>query len=391
MRQRVPMGSRILACAACLWLAGCSWDSNAPEEEVTDAAQVDPADEPAPPVRRPAVRHTASPGPAAAPTAEPSAGPERPAALGMTKSVVQHLRQQTSEGWSTSRSALDVSLTIAADETGPAPSPNPSDRQQGVLRYLVRFQRIRLQQEVPGELPLSYDSDLSGGVVPPAARPYQGLKENGFRFSLNRDRQLVEVTGYDQFLDRCLLPVAPDERAAVRAALPVHSPTDGLAFFVDESIGLIPPEVTRAGDTWMRTTQVAHPVPIVSTIRYTLQQMTADWADVELTGTFGPPSPSAAPSGAVQVFVRGGRLAGESRVDRRSGLPVRSRVDQSLEMMVRLEDGTEFEQVKSTVATLTTDPNVRTIAAGPAADAAPPARPASQMTPLPRAALPLRR
>lgn len=391
MRQRVPIWSRMLACAACLWLSGCSWDSNAPEEEVTEAAPVDPAEEPAPPVRRPAVRPAGVPGVAAAPAGESSAAAERPSALGMTKSVVQHLRQQTAEGWSASRSALDLSMTIAADETAGAPSINPSDRQQGVLRYLVRFHRIKLQQDLPGELPLSYDSDSFGAVVPPAARPYQGLKENGFRFSLNRDRQLVEVVGFDQFLDRCLLPVTPDERAAVRASLPVHSPTDGLAFFVDESIGLIPTEVTRAGDTWMRTTQVTHPVPIVSTIRYTLRQMTADWADVELVGTFGPPPATGAPAGAVQVFVRGGRLSGECRVDRRSGLPVRSRVDQSLEMTVRLDDGTEFEQIKSTVATLTTDPNVRTIAANPVADPTPAPRPASQMTPLPRAALPLRR
>jgi hypothetical protein len=138
--------------------------------------------------------------------------------------------------------------------------------------------------------------------------------------------------------------------------LPVATPAEGLAYFVHEGIGLIPAEVTRAGDTWTRSWQVAEPVALVTSIRYALRQLTAESADIDLTGTFGPASGGAFAEGTsqsgVQVLVRGGKIRGDCRVDRGTGLPVRSHVEQSLEMTVRLADGSEFEQIKSHVTTL---------------------------------------
>jgi hypothetical protein len=43
-------------------------------------------------------------------------------------------------------------------------------------------------------------------------------------------------------------------------------------------------------------------------------------------------------------------------LDRRTGLPMQSRVEQSLEMHVRLADGGEFDQYRSTLTTIKTVP-----------------------------------
>lgn len=275
----------------------------------------------------------------------------------LVKTVTQHLRQQTPDGWRNSRSALELTMSITPGEMpGASPATPLPEAQSGGMSYRVEFQRIRLSQELPGQGALTYDSDASPLAIPVAIRPYHGLKNNGFQFRLNRDRQLVDVVGFETFLERCLQPVAPDQRAIVQSSLPVTSPADAVAFFVDESLGLIPAEVSQAGDNWLRSREMTQPVPCVATTRYTLRQVTSEVADVDIAGTIVPPlddDPAGRTSAdGVQVLIRGGQLLGHCRVDRRTGLPVSSHVEQSLEMTVRLADGTEFPQLKSTVTTL---------------------------------------
>jgi hypothetical protein len=54
------------------------------------------------------------------------------------------------------------------------------------------------------------------------------------------------------------------------------------------------------------------------------------------------------------VAVLGGQSTGRCRIDRRTGLPLDSHIEQSVQMRVRLADATEFEQHKLTTATLAT-------------------------------------
>jgi hypothetical protein len=119
---------------------------------------------------------------------------------------------------------------------------------------------------------------------------------------------------------------------------------------------LIPAEVSQAGDNWLRSREIMQPIPCVATTRYTLRQVTSEIVDVDIAGTIVPPpddgTAGRASADGMQVLIRGGQLLGHCRVDRRTGLPVNSHIEQSLEMTVRLADGTEFPQLKSTVTTL---------------------------------------
>ena len=60
--------------------------------------------------------------------------------------------------------------------------------------------------------------------------------------------------------------------------------------------------------------------------------------------------------GEFDITVRRGQSAGSCVINRRTGLPMQSRVEQSLEMHVRLADGGEFDQYKSTLTTINTVP-----------------------------------
>src|SRR5262249_54274928 len=155
--------------------------------------------------------------------------------------------------------------------------------------------------------------------------------------------QLAEVIGFDPFLERCLHGVPVDRRAPVRASLAISSPHDGLAWLIDDSVGLLPPEATAAGYQWNSGKHFAAPSPMSVNTRYTIRQLTPDAAEIDMDGQVSP-ARTVVPPREAQIVVRGGRLQGQCRVDRHTGLPLRSRIEQSLQMTVRFADSAEIEQ-----------------------------------------------
>lgn len=351
MQHGAPIRRQILCCAVCLCLAGCGRWGDSAEDSVEETDAFTEATE------IPAATGTPAPNSRTETTAASVRPAERPSPLTLVKTVVQQLGQNTPQGRVSSRSILEMTMTIAPEESGSQlASGRPADTASGPLPYRVRYQRVRLLRELPDQPQLLYDSDAPPGITPPAARPYQGLKDNGFRFRLNREHQLTEVADLEPFLDRCLQSIPAEQRQQFRAGLPLNSPAEVIAWFVDDAIGLIPPSVTQAGDSWLRSREILQPVPIVITTRCTIRQLTAEAAEVEMAGTLGPatdrPGGDVSSIGGGRMIVRGGKLLGRCRLDRRTGLPVDSHTEQSLEMVVQLADGTELEQFKTTVTKL---------------------------------------
>jgi hypothetical protein len=116
--------------------------------------------------------------------------------------------------------------------------------------------------------------------------------------------------------------------------------------------------VNQAGDSWLRSRTQTQPLAVTTDVRCTVRQLTGGVAELELIGALRPAEAPATSSESsaegMQVVARGGKLLGRCRIDRRRGLPVDSHIEQSLEMTVKLADGTEFDQIKSTVTTLET-------------------------------------
>lgn len=352
-----------VGCAAGLFVCGCG--SSREEADVEETELTELSAEPG------STPEKASPGNSAPPPATPAvtsapaatqAPPTTP--VGLIKTVVQQLRQRTPDGWTDTKTTLELTFLLTPDEARPVGlSGAPADPRSGQQRFQVKYQRVRVMQETAGEQPLVYDSNTPPQPLHPAFLPYHAMNKNGFEFWLDRDRQLVDVVGFDQFLNRCLEPVAPEDRASARALLPATSPMEGMACFVDESVGLIPPEAQQPGATWMKSHQVIQPVAMTTTTRYTLQPIDPETADVDISGSLTPFAGNSGSGGRadpVQVTVRGGQIIGKCRIDRRSGLPLGSRVEQLLEMTVRLPGGGEFDQFKITSTTVEC-PNHRSV------------------------------
>jgi hypothetical protein len=347
----------VAACALCALVAGCGWWNELTRDESEEAELTESEA-----VAQSPDASAASPTPVSLPKlAIPSVPGTRPAEGRepqlFVKTVNEHLRQRTLDGWLDGRTELELTMAITQEEPRPTGSSAAWD---GPVRYRCEYQRIRMKQELPNQSALVYDSAVTPAVVPPSAAAYHGLKGNGFQFWLSRDRRLLEVVGFEPFLDRCLQPVSAEHREAIRSQMAAGSPHEAIAFFVDDSIGLIPPEGARPGDRWERSRRIAQPVEILAAMQYTLQQMTPDRVGVEFTGKLTAPGGSDPANLTVPVeaklTARDGRLSGGYQLDRQTGLPISARTEQSIDLKVRLADGTEFEQFKTTLATLNARP-----------------------------------
>jgi hypothetical protein len=297
----------------------------------------------------------------------------------LLKTVSHTLQQASPNGWVTSRSTLEMLMSVTIEEIRQPDRQHPElDPRSGQKRLQVNYLRLHYLQELPGQPRVEYDSMAPVFPIPQAALGYHGLKDNCFGFWLGSDNQIVELVAFDQFLNRCLNDVPSDKRQEVGAALSLPA-AEAIASFIDDAVGILPTTAVREGDTWMRDRQVLQPVPLHINNKYTLRQITSDGAEIDVQGTISAPVPHGStnpPNRDVRVVIQGGKSQGHCRLDRRTGLPVESRTEQALEMSARMPDGTVFEQHKQTVTTIRPVPEQGSPGAGAGDGVPPPAVPA---------------
>lgn len=275
----------------------------------------------------------------------------------LRKTVTQELHQASSIGPAISHTQLELLLTLTVEEVLP-------DRK----RLAVRYNRVKYSQDLAGDK-FDVDSNRLDQNPPVAALPYLGLVDNGFAFWVGRDNQIIEPVGFPEFLERCVRAVPQTERKEVLKRFAQSTADEGVANFVDDSIGLLPYEVdgkskgtnVAEGDTWTRERRLMQPMPLYLNNRYTLRSLTPKFAEIDILGKVTPAAtPKDPEEGVVQasmkatpdVMVRGGNAFGTCTIDRSTGLPLESKVERYLEMNVRLPNGLAFEQRKRTVTTI---------------------------------------
>ncbi len=269
----------------------------------------------------------------------------------LIKTVQQTLAQPTSQGLIESTSRLEILLTMTVEEI-----------REGSNRFSVRYQRVRYSRKM-GDDEIEFDSSQPADNLPLEVVSYQGMVDNGFSFWVGADNRIVELVGFQDFLKRCLQRVPVEQRQQVLHALASTAGDDGIANFVDDSIGLLPYNVegnagqtaVAVGDSWSRRRQVVQPIPMVLDERYLLRELSEEVAQVDVLGTvapsttFGPPDQT---SSGTAVSVRGGHCFGNCVIDRKTGLPIRSEIERYIDMAVTLADGQEFEQRKHILTTI---------------------------------------
>lgn len=231
-------------------------------------------------------------------------------------------------------------------------------------RFTVRYHRVRLAREMAGES-FDYDSGSSTTAPPPAVLAYAGMINDGFSFWLTADGHVGEAVGFSEFLQRCAGRTAPESRQQVLAQLAQFQTGQGVASFVDDSIGMLPAEVDgtrssaglRIGSAWqLAPRQYQSPAPMTEQAHCLIKQLTPEVAEVSLFGKITPGPATGPTPGATSVAIREGHATGQCLFDRRTGLPTKSHIERRISMLVTLPDGTQVAQEKEVVTALAAFP-----------------------------------
>ncbi len=318
----------LIACMMIVPGCGSGSDQETAEEaeEAGGGTSADPAIPTAPAVERASLSLRLSPG-------------DR---FPLRKVVEQELTQSEAGGQpDTSRSRLEMLMAITVLDVSDAGT-----------QFAVRYDRIRYARQVGDEV-LQYDSLQPPVAVPLELAAYQGMLGQGFSFQIGRDNRIAKVDGFAEFLQASLREVPEENRSEVLLGVEVGSGEDGVADFIDDTIGLLPFDSPKApGDTWRRPRRVARPVPMQIETVCTLRDLTADLAVVDLRGQVTPVMSSGVQTvgnESVRLLVRGGSTEGHCVIYRDSGLPKESHIVQTVEMTVSLAGGETFDQQKRVV------------------------------------------
>lgn len=338
MRRRNVPAAGLLLCAAAALCGYLWWSGGEPEAEEPGPPEIDVG---APAVAAIAPREESN---AASDTLELRLKPgER---FPLRKTIEQTVTQTGPDGPIHSQTTLKLLLAIRVEEVRP----------DGAKRMRVDYQRVEYAQDIAGER-LQYDSAGPPSPVPLETAAYHGMVDNGFSFWLGPDNRIEQIDDFAGFLQRCVEDVPEAQRREVMARLMSVSGDEGIANFVDDSIGLLPADGSeiRPGAHWTRRREVLRPVPIYLTTTCILKELDEKAATIDIAGTIAPSAtygPSDQPSAGLQLTVTGGRSAGTCTIDRASGLPTRSRIQRDFDMVVHLPGGEKVEQKKRTVTTI---------------------------------------
>lgn len=231
-------------------------------------------------------------------------------------------------------------------------------------RFAVRYHRIRLVREMAGET-FDYDSGSSTTTPPSAVLAYAGMINDGFSFWLAADGRIGDAVGFSEFLQRCASRTAPESRQQVLAQLAQFQTGQGVANFVDDSIGMLPVEADgtrssaglRIGSAWqLAPRQFQSPAPMTEQTHCLIKQLTPEVVEVSLFGKITPGPATSPIPGATSVAIREGHATGQCLFDRRTGLPTKSHIERRVSMLVTLPDGTQVAQEKEVVTALAAFP-----------------------------------
>jgi hypothetical protein len=273
----------------------------------------------------------------------------------LMKTVEQTLVQKSETHPAFAKTLLELSLAITVQDV----------QDDSILLGIV-YSRVVYEHDISGRR-LRFDSAAGQESVPWDAIPYAGMVGNGFSFRLGRDNRIRELVGYREFLERCVARVPMERRQSLLAELSGRFGDDGVANFVDDSIGLLPYDASvdresatlvMPGDVWTRERRLMQPVPVHLTSTYTLSSINERTAEIEIAGRIAA-SEAVNSNGPGRVRISGGRSEGTCTVDRATGLPLHVAVTRNLSMRVATEDGVEVQQEKSIVTIIRAFPENR--------------------------------
>lgn len=272
---------------------------------------------------------------------------EEGARFPLHKVVEKTLTQLTPQGPMESTERIEMFMAVTVEEI-----------RGRSKKFRILYSRVKYDSQIGNER-VHYDSQQPSHSLSESVLAYHGMVNNGFSFWVGADNRVTDVVDFNEFLRRCLAQVPAQKSEAVSEILAQYSGQEGIANFVDDTIGLLPYDpdskdgtsVVRLGGHWSKSRHFNEPVPMSLNNTYTLKDLNEEIAKIEILGDVVPAAAVSNPRQDVSLQILRGHSAGTCTIDRKTGLPLNSRIDHQMSMNVQL-NGLQFEQQKRVVTSI---------------------------------------
>ncbi len=273
----------------------------------------------------------------------------------LVKTIHQTLNQRSEFAPAFAETRLELTMAITVERVT-----------ADAILLAVRYSGVNYQHDVAGQR-LSFNSASHQGAIPWDVVPYAGMVNNGFSFWLGRDNSIRDMIGYKEFLERCVAQVPIERRENLLSEISNRFGDDGVANFVDDSVGMLPYDSTvdpdaasrvLLGDMWTRERRLMQPVAVQLMSTYRLTAINDKTAEIDIAGRVASSDAAATNSGG-RLRISGGHSLGRCVINRATGLPLEMNLTRFITIKITTADHQEVVQEKTITTTIRTFPEIR--------------------------------
>jgi hypothetical protein len=206
----------------------------------------------------------------------------------------------------------------------------------GVADVKCTYERVRMEMDNNMTGKMGYDSDKDTSDVPAQGAGYKALIGKSIGFKIDKRGTVQSVSGVDSLFDHVLKEVGGDEggaeMAAVKGALKATFGDEAMKSMMQSASIQYPEVLIGEGDTWGKQISSMGAMPLAMDITYKVDHIDADKVVLSFEGTIKTDKDKALDLGIVEMSMDlSGDYKGTSEIDRKTGLVLKSTVNQDME------------------------------------------------------------
>lgn len=208
----------------------------------------------------------------------------------------------------------------------------------GTASIRCTYDRVKVEMDNSMTGKMTFDSDKAkGDEVPMQYRSYMALVGKSIGFKMDKRGTVIEVSGVDSLFDSVLNSVGGSkmdgtEMATMKTALKATFGDEAMKTMMQSASIQYPDVLIAEGDTWGKQISSMGAMPLSMDVTYKVDHIDADKVVLSFEGKIKSDKDKALDLGLMEMSMDiEGDYKGTSEIERKTGLVLKSKVDQDME------------------------------------------------------------
>ncbi|MEY3444930.1 MAG: hypothetical protein RLZZ519_3211 [Bacteroidota bacterium] len=207
--------------------------------------------------------------------------------------------------------------------------------EDGLADIKCTYERIKVESDNSMMGKKTFDSDQAPSEVPMEFRGYTALVGKSIGFKIDKRGTVQEVHGVDSLFDYVMQSVSEEGgmgMEAVKTAMKSTFGDEAMKSMMQSASIQYPDVLIAEGDTWGKKISSMGAMPLSMDVTYKVDHIDADKVVLSYEGTIATDKEKALDLGIMEMSMNmSGKYSGTSEIDRKTGLVLKSSVDQDMD------------------------------------------------------------